>query len=227
MLRGNTIGKEETRAGNLFASDIAESRGSDVKIGYAIDVKHLRGSRKSELGRGGWRIPVTLNPLKATTKTGCATNIGKNVVRTENWAADDTFRKLEILQENRDRRNKNWSATNNGEKRKIEIWPYNTPDPRNSFYPNFLKKKICTLINDTTNFQTLNPHQKPMFLIKHKINLSNLSPPFSLEKTSILHCLYSRHRDTTESIRLQDLRRSHTWRLWNLSLSLSLEIEGE
>lgn len=28
----------------------------------------------------------------------------KNVVRTENWAADDTFRKLEILQENRDRR---------------------------------------------------------------------------------------------------------------------------
>lgn len=143
MLRGNTIGKEETRAGNLFANDIAESRGSDVKIGYAIDVKHLRGSRKSELGRGGWRIPVTLNPLKATTKTGCATNIGKNVVRTENWAADDTFRKLEILQENRDRRNKNWSATNNGEKRKIEIWPYNTdtPDPRNSFYPNFLKKK--------------------------------------------------------------------------------------
>lgn len=173
MLRGNTIGKEETRAGNLFASDIAESRGSDVKIGYAIDVKHLRGSRKSELGRGGWRIPVTLNPLKATTKTGCATNIGKNVVRTENWAADDTFRKLEILQENRDRRNKNWSATNNGEKRKIEIWPYNTPDPRNSFYPNFLKKKICTLINDTTNFQILNPHQKPI-LIKHKINLSNL-----------------------------------------------------
>lgn len=53
MLRGNTIGKEETRAGNLFASDIAESRGSDVKIGYAIDVKHLWGSRKSELGRGG------------------------------------------------------------------------------------------------------------------------------------------------------------------------------
>lgn len=53
MLQGNTIGKEETRAGNLFASDIAESRGSDVKIGYAIDVKHLRGSRKSELGRGG------------------------------------------------------------------------------------------------------------------------------------------------------------------------------
>lgn len=38
MLRGNTIGKEETRAGNLFASDIAESRGSDVKIGYAIDI---------------------------------------------------------------------------------------------------------------------------------------------------------------------------------------------
>lgn len=36
------LARKKHEGGNLFASDIGESRGSDVKIGYAIDVKHLR-----------------------------------------------------------------------------------------------------------------------------------------------------------------------------------------
>lgn len=104
MLRGNTIGKEETRAGNLFASDIAESRGSDVKIGYAIDVKHLRGEWKKRIGSRRMKDTGNFKSLEGYDENWLRNEYRKNVVRTENWAADDTFRKLEILQENRDRR---------------------------------------------------------------------------------------------------------------------------